>query len=123
MSPHLLASGSITNPYVKLGINSFLSFSPANQPGLPLFVLLGNFFKLVVVFAGLYGFWNLLMAGYQYMSAGGDPKKVSQASEKIWQTLLGLVVATGAVTIAAIIGYIVFKDPTFLITPRIVVPQ
>ena len=33
-------------------------------------------FNLLVVLAGLYAVINLIMAGYAFMSAGDDPKKV-----------------------------------------------
>jgi len=117
----LLASGNITNPFTRLGV-TWLSTSDPNKPGAPLFTLLGTFFKLAIVIASLYALFNFLLAGYQYMSAGGDPKNISKASAKIYQTMIGLLVAAGSVTIAAVIGYLIFQDATFLIIPRIITP-
>jgi len=50
--------------------------------------LLNNFLKLIFIVAGLYVFMNIIIAGFTYMNAGGDPKKLTQAWEKIWQSLL-----------------------------------
>ena len=75
--------------------------------------------KLLIVVAGLYALFNLIIAGYAFMSAGDDPKKVAGAWAKIWQTLLGLAVAAGAFVLAAIFGQLIFGDSTFLLKPKI----
>ena len=53
------------------------------------------------------------------MSAGDDPKKVTDAWGKIWQTLMGLAVATGSFVIAAIFGKLLFGDYGALLNPSI----
>ena len=122
MISKLLASGAIEPPYGpgKLNVPGFSSYS--SQPGAPFFMLLGNLFKLAIVIAGIFALWNFLFAGYQFMSAGGDPKNISKAWEKIYQSVIGLFIAAGSITIAGVIGYLIFKDATFLIIPRIVTP-
>ena len=64
--------------------------------------------KLVIVVAGLYAFFNLVMAGYAFMSAGDDPKKMTAAWSKIWQSILGLAIAAGSFVLAAIIGRLLY---------------
>lgn len=120
MNFFLLASGQIRNPYPTLGVTT-LTTDPT-RPGAPVFNLLGNFFQLVIVMAGIYSLWNILLAGFQFINAGGDPKNITKAWDKIWQTIVGLIIAAGSVTIAAVIGYLVFNDATFLITPKIITP-
>jgi hypothetical protein len=117
-----LAAGTIDNPYTKLGLNGPIVASDPDKPGAFIFLLLGNFFKMIIVVAGLYALFNIVLAGIQFIGAGGDAKKVTAAWEKIYQTILGLFIAGASITIAALIGYIVFKDPTFLITPRLITP-
>ena len=77
---------------------------------------------LLIVGAGIYAVINIVMAGYAFMSAGDDPKKIGAAWQKIWQTFLGLGIAAGAFVLAAIIGQIIFKDPTALLQLRIFTP-
>lgn len=118
-----LASGPIVNPFSKLAPLSPLNNSSPSQPGKPIFDLLGNFFKMAIVGAALYSLFNFLIAGYGFISANGDPKAISKAWEKIYQSIIGLLIAAGSITIAAVIGYLIFKDATFLITPRIITPN
>src|SRR3989344_490973 len=73
---------------------------PANIPSgvtaggeLPgILTFLNSLLKLVMVVAGLWGFFNLLIAGFGFMMAGGDPKAVTKAWERIWQTFLGMTI-------------------------------
>lgn len=76
---------------------------------------LGNIVKTLIAAAGLYALFNLIFAGYAFMSAGGEPKKIEQAWAKIYQTMLGLAITAGSFVLAAIFGQILFGDPTALL--------
>ncbi len=84
--------------------------------------LLNNIVRLVIVAAGIYAFINLILAGYGFMSAGDDPKKIAAATRKIWQTLLGLAVVAGSFVLAALFGQVLFGDATALLQLRFVTP-
>lgn len=91
----------------------------ADSPDAAIGQLLNTVVRVLIIGAGVYALINLIMAGYSFMSAGDDAKKVAGAWAKIWQTLLGLAVAAGAFVLAAIFGQLIFKDPTFILNPRI----
>jgi len=78
--------------------------------------------KLLIVVAGLYAFFNIILAGYAFLSTGDDPKKMEQAWAKIWQSLLGLIFVAGSFILAAIFGYIIFGDFTAILNPKITGP-
>jgi hypothetical protein len=78
--------------------------------------------NFVIVIAGLYVFLNIILAGFQYINAGGEPKEVEKAWTKIWQSLVGLLIIALSFVLAAIFGYILFKDPTALLNPKIITP-
>ena len=80
---------------------------------------INNFLKILIVGAGIYAVFNLVLAGYAFMSAGDDPKKVAGAWAKIWQTLLGLAIAAGAFILAAIFGLILFGEADALLKIKI----
>lgn len=75
--------------------------------------------NILVIVAGIYALFNLVIAGYGFMSAGDDPKKVASSWQKIWQTLMGLAFAAGAFILAAIFGKILFGDYGALLNPVI----
>jgi len=85
-------------------------------------VFINNLLKFMIVGAGLYTLFNLILAGYAFLSAGDDPKKVTGAWAKIWQSLLGLAVAAGSFLLAAIFGKLIFGDYTALLKLRYFTP-
>lgn len=89
--------------------------------GLPAFI--NNILKVLIVGAGVYSLFNLVLAGYAFLSAGDDPKKVTAAWSKIYQTLLGLAFAAGSFVLAALFGKIIFNDPNALLQMKIFGPK
>lgn len=110
-----------TNPFGKITEPSPLAkFTGTGDIGI------GNFLNLIlrimVVGAGIYALFNFVLAGYSFLSAGDDPKKVEAAWQKIWQTALGLAFAAGAFVLAGIFGYLIFGDWNAILNPAIPTP-
>ena len=89
------------------------------EAGAELGNLLNTVLKLLIVGAGIFSLFNLIFAGYAFMSAGDDAKKVAGAWAKIWQSLLGLAIAAGAFVLAAIFGQLIFGQWDFILNPQI----
>lgn len=87
-----------------------------------LILFLTNILRLVFVGAGIFAFVNLVIAGFQYMGAGGDAKALGQAWGRIWGSLLGLVLVVGSFALAALFGYVLFGDAGFILNPKIYGP-
>jgi hypothetical protein len=120
---NLLAQiGPITNPFNTLS-PGITSLTNASTQGQGLITILNNILRTAVVMAGIYVLFNFIIAGYQFISAGGEPKNVAKAWEKIWQSMLGLLIIAGSLVLAAIVGFLIFGDVTILIEPRIFAPQ
>ena len=120
MSKKLLASnviGNITNPWLRFPDAKY----PA-EPGEGLIILLRNLFQLAIVAAGIFTLINLIIAGYEFISAQGNAEKVANAWNKIWQSLVGLLIVGAAFVIAALFGWLIFGDPTAIISPRVFGP-
>jgi succinate dehydrogenase hydrophobic anchor subunit len=92
----------------------------AGTTGLRNFI--SNGIKTIIVIAGIYAFLNIILAGYSFMSAGGNPEKVAAAWAKIWQTMLGLLVAAASFVLAGIFGHLIFGDYNALLQLRIFTP-
>ena len=87
-----------------------------------LIVFLNNLIKLLIVGAGLFALLNFVLAGYGFLSAGGDSQKIGQAGAKIWQSLIGLLIAAGSFVLAAVFGQLIFGRWDAIINPSIYGP-
>jgi len=96
-------------------------YSGVEGGGLILFF--NNLIRLLMVAGGLYAFLNFILAGFQFMNAGGDPKAVSNAWNKIWQSLVGLAIIAISFVLASILGYLLFGDATAILNPKIYGPE
>lgn len=74
---------------------------------------------LLIIGAGIYALFNLVIAGYSFMSAGDDSKKVAGAWATIWQSMLGLAISAGSLVLAAIFGKLIFGSWDFMLKPTI----
>ncbi len=84
--------------------------------------LLNLILNILIIVAGIYALFNFIFAGYSFLSAGGDPKKIELAWAKIWQSILGLTIAAGSFILAAIFGRLIFGDASFILSPNIPTP-
>ena len=109
--------GTVDNPLPK----AYQGVTAAQGGGLILFFT--NILRLLFVAAGLFAFVNLILAGFQFMGAGGDAKAVEKAWGRIWQSLLGLAIVAGSFALTALFGYLIFGDAAFILNPQIYGPK
>lgn len=84
--------------------------------------LVTNLLRLAVVVAGIVAVISLILAGYQYMTSGGDMKAVDAATKKITTTFIGLLVIAGSFLLAALFGVIIFGNAGAILNPVIYGP-
>ena len=85
-----------------------------------LFKFISNSLKLFAAIAGIYAIFQIIIAGYGFISANGDAKKVEEAWNKIWQSALGLLIIASTFAIAGLISRFVGYD---IANPQIYGPQ
>jgi hypothetical protein len=108
----------LTNPLGSIQQPAELSrFGTIQGGGLAKFIQL--ILRLMIIGAGLYALFNIIFAGYAFLSAGGDSKKIEGAWGRIWQSLLGLAIAGGSFVLAAIFGQLLFGRADFILNPVI----
>lgn len=73
--------------------------------------------NVILIVGGLFTLVNFIMAGFQFMTAGGDAKKVEQAQKKIMFTIIGLAIVVAAPVIASIIGFVMFGRWDAILNP------
>lgn len=96
------------------------AYGATGGSGLPTFF--ASIIKLLIVVAGLYALFNFIFAGYAFLSAGGDSKKIAEAWAKIWQSMLGVIITAGAFILAALVSRFVFNDYTTIFQFRVFGP-
>lgn len=110
------------NPFGEVKVPDKLNTIYGSEAG-PAFGKIIQFgLRALVVGAGIYAMFNLVLAGYSFMSAGDDSKKVASAWAQISQTIIGLAFAAGAFVIAAMVGFLLFGDASFLFKPTLQMP-
>jgi hypothetical protein len=81
-------------------------YTQSGTKGEGLFLLLANIIKFAGAIAGIFFVIQIILAGYTFLSASGDPKKAESAFATIWQSLIGLVIVAASFVIAAFVGNI-----------------
>lgn len=112
------SSGTSSNPFGSIAPPSALS-KYGDNPASAIGTVIQYAIWILITGAGIYALFNLILAGYAFLSAGDDPKKITGAWAKIWQTALGLTIAAAAFVLARIFGQLIFGDPTFILNPKI----
>lgn len=74
--------------------------------------LISNIIRTAIALAAVYSLFNFILAGYTFLSAGDDPKKIQAGWAKIWQTVLGLTIVAGVMVLAGVFGIILFNNST-----------
>jgi len=80
--------------------------------GQAVFRLIGTVIVIATTIAGIFFVIQLITAGFLYISSNGDPKKIDMASQKILQSLIGIIVVASAMTLGTVVGRIVGIDIT-----------
>lgn len=87
--------------------------------GFGLINFFSNALRLLTIAAGLWTIINLILAGLEFITSSGDKDAVTKAQDKIWHSLIGLVIIAVSYTLAVIIGWIFFGNATMIIKPQI----
>lgn len=88
--------------------------------GLPAFI--SNVITIIFAAAGLFAFFNLMIAGFTYITSAGDTKKIEAATASINMSLIGLVVMVAAAAVTGIVSYLLFGSATAILSPQITGP-
>jgi len=73
---------------------------------------------VMTIFASIWFLFQILYAGYEWISAGGDTKKISAARDRITHAFIGLVIVVGAWSLLAVAGQ--FFGYNTLVNPDII---
>jgi len=74
--------------------------------------IFGNLVGMLIPLAGIIFFIMLLMGGFKYMTASGNPQQIDSAHKTITYAIGGLLVTALAYTILVVINYVTGADIT-----------
>ncbi|MBU0974795.1 pilin [Patescibacteria group bacterium] len=82
-----------------------------------------TFFSKVLNFGAIVGgiivVGNFVGAGLMYITGAGNADTHTKVKDKITYSVIGMIIIVSAYTIVGLMGLIFFKDPTFLLNPRL----
>lgn len=94
----------------------------AGPSGIGLILFVSNLIQIATVIAGVLVFFNFIIAGYQFITAG-DGKAMEKVRGRITWSVIGLILIVASYTIAAVIGLLFFGDASFILNPEITGPE
>lgn len=75
----------------------------STQPDVPLEQRIGDIIGIFLSFLGVIFLVLMLVAGFNWMTAGGDEEKISKAKDTIREAIIGLVIVVAAYAISVFI--------------------
>ncbi|HOX96398.1 MAG TPA: hypothetical protein PLI45_03370 [Candidatus Woesebacteria bacterium] len=82
----------------------------------------GNFISIIIrafiIIAGLFTLWQFLSGGFTYISAGGEKAKISEATNRLTMSIVGLVVIAASFIVIAIVSQLLFGSFTAILSPK-----
>ncbi len=78
-----------------------------------------NILRLVFLIAGLFSLIKVIIAGFGFITAGGEPKKIEQAWANIWQSIVGILIIVSSFVIAGVIGQLFFGSANYILMPAL----
>ncbi|KKS97889.1 MAG: hypothetical protein UV73_C0004G0031 [Candidatus Gottesmanbacteria bacterium GW2011_GWA2_43_14] len=100
-------------PGMPVGIN------PTTGELTGLVTMMNVILRLLLIVGGIWALFNIVLAGMGFIGAGGDPKKVASSWAKIYWSFIGLLIMVSAFLLAAIIGIMLFGNPTAILSPKL----
>lgn len=108
--------GNITNPLQTINPSGYGDVAP----GLPNFI--SNVLRLIFVVGGIAALLAFLIAGLNYITAGGDEGKIKLAIQQINFSLIGLAILAAAIIVTGVVSYLLFGRADAILNPTIYGP-
>lgn len=106
--------GDIINPLIG---------NPSFRRGLPDATrLLSAIIRAITLAAGIWVLINFVLAGFGYITSAGNPEQIKNSWARIYRSIIGLSIIVLSFAFAAILGMVLYDDPTAIISPVLTGP-
>lgn len=96
----------------------FLSSYGGGEGG-GLIMFINNLLQFAIVIGGLIVLFNVVMAGFTYLTAGSDSKASEKVVSSLTNSLWGIALMVLAPALMAVVGFLFFGDSTFFLNPSL----
>lgn len=76
------------------------------EPSIILADIISMAIGVMTIGAGIWFLFQVIVAGYNYLSAGGDRERLVNAGRKLTNSIIGLAIVIGAYALIALVGKI-----------------
>lgn len=102
--------GPIADFFCKMTVDPANPKAAAVETGNRLNKMVSSIIGFLTICAALWFLFKILMAGYAWISAGGDTEKTTEAWHTITNGIIGLVIVVAAWVIVGLIGTMIGLD-------------
>ena len=74
------------------------------DPSILLSRIISNVLGVMTIGAGIWFLFQVIVAGYNYLSAGGDKARIENAGRKLTNSLIGIAIVVAAYGLIGILG-------------------
>lgn len=89
------------------------------QADIGIILFLSKIIRLATIVAGIWTLFNFILAGWIYLTKAGDSSAGQEVSQKILNSVIGLVIVAMAYSIAGLIGLLIFGDASYILQPTL----
>jgi len=89
------------------GLGPFGNIGASLDKTLPIKSIINGISSIIgflTMLAAIWFLFQILFAGYQWITAGGEPKKLTEARDRIVHAFIGLVIVVAAWSMLAVVG-------------------
>ena len=84
-----------------------------------IFFFISNLIKIATAAAGVYVMYNLAIAGYDFLTAGGKADAYQKVRDRLVMSVIGLLLIVMAYLITALLSLLIFGDAGFILNPTL----
>lgn len=90
--------------------------------GIGIMLFVSTLIQVATIVAGIWVLFNLIFAGYTYLTSSGDSSAHGKVRDSISMSIIGLIIIVIAYSVIGIIGLLFFGDAGFIINPQVTGP-
>lgn len=101
------------------GVEEWTDTSGLGDEESPILFFVSRLVDIIAIFAGVWVFFNIFIAGYTYITSQGNASANEKVRNLLTNSAIGVLIIILAYTVGGLIGLIFFGDASFILEPTI----